>query len=168
MAKISRIMESTLEHMPENARLWIYQADRPFTVDEEQKIKNLAETFVGQWAAHGQKLKAAVSIEHHQFIILAVDESFNQASGCSIDASVGLIQQIQDQFQINLLDRTKVAFLMDGKVMLVPIGSLKEAVKTGKIGAHTTVFNNLLNNAGELKTNWLLPAKDTWLSRYFS
>lgn len=161
-------MEITLETMPESARLWIYQADRPLTPDEEQRIKGLTEVFISQWAAHGQKLKAAYSIEHHQFLILAVDESFNAASGCSIDASVDLIRKIQDQFNVNLLDRTKIAFFIDGKVTLLPMGSLKEAIGSGKIGQDTQIFNNLIDNTGDWRSNWMIPAGKSWLNRYFA
>lgn len=153
--------------MPENARLWVYQADRPFTFQEEEAIRELTQHFVGQWAAHGQPLRAASSIEHHQFIILAVDESMHTASGCSIDASVGLIREIQDRFQVNLLDRTKIAFLIDGKVTLVPMTQLKDAINTGQIDAQTKVFNNAIDKASEWKAHWLQPAGETWMKRYF-
>lgn len=161
-------MTLTLDNMPDHARLWIYQADRPFSEAEESQISDITESFIGEWAAHGQKLKAAFTIEHHQFIVISVDESFNLASGCSIDASVNLIRKIQDQFNLNLLDRNKVAFWIDNEVVLHPLHELQDAIATGKIGTQTEVFNNLVQNAADWKKNWLVPAEKTWLSRYFS
>lgn len=160
-------MTSTINKMPDHARLWIYQADRKFTPEEEEKITRLTSDFVEQWAAHGQKLKAAFAITHHQFIVISVDESFNLASGCSIDASVNLIRKIQEAFDLNLLDRSKVAFLIDGEVMLKSLPQLKEVIAQGEINENTQVFNNLVQNAGEWKENWIMPAKSTWISRYF-
>lgn len=160
-------MEVTLDTIPDTARLWIYQADRPFTPEEEEKINELTGAFVSQWAAHGQPLKATFEIKYHQFIILAVDEGYHQASGCSIDASVGLIRQIENQLKVNLLDRTKIAFLDGERVVLIPMKDLKEAVGAGKIGPETKIFNNMIDRASDWKTKWLEPAKHSWMSRYF-
>ena len=160
-------MNLTLESMPDHARLWIYQSNRPFSSDEERRISELTHVFIDQWAAHGQKLKAAFSIQYHQFIVLSVDESFNLASGCSIDASVNLIQKIEAQFGLSLLDRTKIAFWIEESVALKPLSGLKAAIQAGEIEAQTTVFNNVVQNAGEWKKNWMLPASKSWLSRYF-
>lgn len=161
-------MTLTIDTMPDCARLWIYQGDRPFTTKEESEISALTRDFIDQWTAHGQKLKAAYSVEHHQFIVISVNELFNLASGCSIDSSVNLIRKIQEQFNINLLDRTKVAFWIDDQVKLQPLSRLKGAIAAGEIGEHTAVFNNLVQSVGDWKENWLVPARQTWLSRYFS
>lgn len=161
-------MTSTIDKMPDHARLWIYQADRSFTPQEEEQIVKMTDEFVGQWAAHGAKLKAGYAIMHHRFIVISVDESFNLASGCSIDASVNLIRKIQDRFGLNLLDRSKVAYLEEGQVKLEHVSRLREAIAKGKINEQTEVFNNLVQNAGEWKTNWIMPAKGTWINRYFS
>jgi hypothetical protein len=85
-------MLSTVETMPDNARLWVYQANRPFTSEEKQFVAYNAERFVAQWAAHGQDLNASFLIEYDQFLILMVDERQAEASGCSIDSSVGIDQ----------------------------------------------------------------------------
>lgn len=154
--------------MPDHARIWIYQADRPLTPQEQSLIARLFEDFTGQWAAHGQKLQAAFSIERDQFLVLAVDESHHQASGCSIDASVEVVRQIERQTGLSLLDRSKVAFLKHEEVKIKPFNQIKQAVEQGEITPETVVFNNAVQNALEWKTGWALPAGNTWLGRYFS
>lgn len=154
--------------MPDSARLWIYQADRPFTSEEEQEITTGLQSFINQWAAHGQKLMAAFTIKHHQFIILSVDESVAQASGCSIDASVHVIRQVEAQFGINLLDRSKVAFLINEEVVLKPFSTLKQEINAGVITQTTLVFNNVIERTGDWRKQWMLPAEKTWINRYFS
>ena len=161
-------MTESIDQMPDTARVWIYQSDRPFTTQEEQEIATAIQRFISQWAAHGQKLMAAFTIQHHQFIVLSVDESVAQASGCSIDASVELIRQIESHFKLNLLDRTKVAFLIDGEVTLQPFSKLKDEIIAGVIDEKTKVFNNLIEKTGDWKTNWVVPAGETWINRYFS
>lgn len=157
-----------IDEMPDHARIWVYQADRPFSEEERVLIDRSFEAFTGQWAAHGNKLMATYGIQHNQFIVLAVDESYNQASGCSIDASVQVIRQIEQHTGLSLLDRTKVAFLEEGKVKIKPFNQLKAAVEAGEIRRETTVFNNTVQNASEWRTQWAVPAQASWLSRYFS
>ncbi|REE00529.1 hypothetical protein [Marinoscillum furvescens] len=160
-------METAIHEMPDHARVWVYQANQRFTADQKALINEQLSAFTGQWAAHGQQLVATFSIVHDQFIVLAVDESMHQASGCSIDASVNVIRQIEQQTGLSLLDRTQVAFLADGEVKTYAFNQLKQAVLSGEVKPDTQVFDNTLTNAGEWKTRWVQPAGDTWVSRYF-
>ena len=40
-------------------------------------------------------------------------------------------------------------------------------IKKNIINHETLVFNNIVNNFGEFKSKWKIPAKDSWLNRYF-
>lgn len=159
---------TAIREMPDHARIWVYQSDRTFAPREKVFIEEQLAAFTGQWAAHGKQLLAAYSIERNQFIVLAVDESHHQASGCSIDSSVAVIRHIEQQTGVRLLDRSQVAFLDDDLVKVRPFNQLKAAVQNGEIREDTPVFNNAIQNAGEWKRQWVQPAAATWLSRYFS
>ena len=43
----------------------------------------------------------------------------------------------------------------------------KDLIKKNVINHETLVFNNIVNNFGEFKSKWKIPAKDSWLNRYF-
>ena len=159
---------NTITQMPDNARLWVYQANRSFSESEKIVISNHLSSFVGQWAAHGDQLSATFTIEYDQFIVIAVDESVHQASGCSIDASVGVIRNIEQQFSVSLLDRSQVAFLIEGKIEILPFNKVKEAIVSGAIIANTITFNNAVKSAEEWRNNWAIPACTSWLKKYFS
>jgi hypothetical protein len=45
------------------------------------------QAFLENWAAHGTSLVSLIS-KYNRFIILAVDQDVQSATGCSIDASV--------------------------------------------------------------------------------
>ena len=45
--------------LPQTARIWIYQCNRSFTLDEIQEISNKLQTFLEGWTSHGVDLKAA-------------------------------------------------------------------------------------------------------------
>lgn len=160
------------EEMPGHARIWIYQADRPLSHAEEEYALQLCQTFMSRWAAHGKDLKSSVNIYHHQFLVIAVDESHNQASGCSIDASVALVRELEQKFStsrqsLSFFDRTKVAFVYQDQVFLESLSRLKERIAEGNIQPETLTFNNLVGSKEQFEKEWVVPAKSSWLARYF-
>lgn len=155
------------EKMPDQARLWVYQADRRLTDTESEQLRKAADAFLSQWAAHGQELVSSFDVQYNQFLIIAVDESVHGASGCSIDASVGLVREAEKLMGVSFLDRSKVAILDDLKVILKPFTSLREEVKNGQITPQTKIFNNSVSSLGDWRKHWLQPAGESWLSRYF-
>lgn len=160
-------MLTDFDTLPSTTRVWIYQAARPLTEDEENSIFSAVKTFLVSWTAHSHELKAAARIAHRHFLVLAVDESHNAASGCSIDKSVHFVQSLESRFSVSFFDRTKQAFLVEGSVRLIDLKDLKNAVEGGKITSETLAFNNLADTIGTLQTQWLRPASQTWLKRYF-
>jgi hypothetical protein len=156
------------QSLPDTARVWIYQASRKFSEAEKSTIFHTLQTFTNQWQAHGHPLKSSFVLMHDQFIVLAADESFNEASGCSIDSSVNVIRQLDKQLALDLFDRTNVAFHADGKVVLVKLNELSKALAEGKWSGNSLVFNNAITKKAELATHWLSLAGNTWLKRYLT
>jgi len=151
-----------------SARVWIYQSGRKFTEIEKDTISQTLSSFTQQWAAHGSPLKTSFTILYDQFIVLAADESFNEASGCSIDSSVHVIKEIDDQFSLDLFDRTKVTFLKKNNVMVLRLNDLSKGLSENMWQQDTLTFNNLITTKGELGTRWIVPAGETWLKRYLT
>lgn len=160
-------MKLGLETLPDSARIWIYQSNRALNQQESMQLEVLASQFVSGWNAHGQKLSAGFDFLHDHFLVLAVDESVHAASGCSIDTSVALVRQLNHSFGVDFLDRTHVAVLINDKVTVLPLGGIKQAVTNGQLNKDTLVFNNLCPTLGDYRKNWLAPASETWLKRYF-
>ena len=98
------------ENLPEESKIWIYQSSRKFSDDEVSEIdKDLIE-FITNWSAHGISLEASFQIKHNRFIIIAVNQEVQQATGCSIDKSVEFIQSLEQKYSVDLLDKMNVAF----------------------------------------------------------
>ena len=103
-------MFTQYKNLPSNSRVWIYQADRVFTSEDLEFIALKAEDFINQWTRHGDDLKGSFTIKYNQFLILAVDESFNNVSGCSIDSSVRFIQALEKELQLDLMNKMNITF----------------------------------------------------------
>ncbi|MBK6265283.1 hypothetical protein JKA74_09545 [Marivirga sp. S37H4] len=152
----------------EKARVWIYQADRKFSEKECEIIEQEGRNFSEEWTAHNQALKASITVKHSQFIIISVDESQTMASGCSIDKSVHFIQFLEKKLSVNLLDKSKVALLIDEQIDLTPIGNIKDKIAQGHINENSLVFNNLVGDIDSFNNEWVVPAKNSWMNRFFN
>ena len=92
------------EEMSPNSRVWIYQADRQLSNQEVSLIEDSSKQFLSEWAAHGNALKSSFSVFHDKFLVISVDENYNSASGCSIDASVGLVRKLESELKLRNSD----------------------------------------------------------------
>lgn len=154
------------ERISPKAKVWIYQASKPFTASEAAKIDETCITFVEEWSAHGNMLIADYQMFFNQFICLFVDETGFSASGCSIDSSVHFIKSLEKEHNVSLLNRTDVAFIdKEGEVKIIDMHGLKDAFNAGDISKETLVFNNLIRTREEMDNNWLLPISESWQSR---
>jgi hypothetical protein len=155
------------EELPESARVWIYQSDKILESGEVDYISEQAMVFCKQWSAHNIPLRSAYKIIHNKFLVLAVDEQFNQASGCSIDSSINFIKTLESKLRINFFDRTEVAFLIDDTIYTTNLHSIKNKIIDGEIGPKTFTFNLQAQNIAEFQNNWLIPTENSWMKRYF-
>ncbi len=157
-----------LNNLDDTSRIWIYQSDRKFRNPETLLIRNETIKFLEEWNAHGTELKAGFSIQKNHFLIIGVDESFAKASGCSIDSSVGLMRKLNGYMDIDFLNRELVSTQnTDDEIVQYTLKEIPEKVNSGEITPDTLVFNNLIQTVGELRDNWLIPARDSWMKRYF-
>ncbi len=154
------------EQLPPHSRIWIYQADRSFSLEEERVIFDVLKDFCSQWLAHGNPLQTSFKIQYHRFIILSVDESSAGASGCSIDGSVRVLKELGNQLNIDFFDRTKIAFLVDGQIQSYPLGQLNFLFESNKLIASSPTFNNLVATKGEWEKSWQTTVERSWLIKY--
>lgn len=160
-------MYVAFDDLPAEARVWIYQASRPLRSDEIMSLLPRLARFAEDWTSHGRALQASAEILHQQFLVIGLDEGVAGASGCSIDASVRFVTQLEQLLGVELLDKSRLAFMINGTVQLMKRTALKDAVADGTVTPDTFYFDNTLPTKGELATRWPRPASQTWLTRYF-
>ena len=152
--------------LPEESRIWIYQANRSFSENELEEIKSKLNTFINNWAAHGSDLQASYTIRYKRFIILAVNQETQAATGCSIDASVNFIQQLEKDYKVDLMDKMNVSYKQGEFVAYKSLVDFKKMAQQKAVSKNTIVFNNLVINITEFNENWEVPASESWHSRF--
>ncbi|CAI8247894.1 MAG: Uncharacterised protein [Polaribacter sp. SA4-10] len=154
------------KNLPNKSRIWIYQSDREFTEKEIEFISEKAEDFINQWTRHGDDLKGSFTIKYNQFLVLAVDESFNNVSGCSIDSSVRFVQQLQTELQLDLMDKMNISFKDNDTINVVKLPDFQRFAKAQKITSTTIVFNNMIDTKEDFENKWEVAASKSWHKRF--
>ena len=158
----------TFDQLPADARLWIFPASRPLSGDEQRRVLAEADAFIDQWMAHGVPLSAAREIRHNQFILIAVNERAAGVSGCSIDALVRKMGELQHVLGLELIENGPVLYRSGGHIARVPRDEFAKLASTGQVNLDTLVFDNTLARVSDLREGrWEVRAADTWHARAF-
>ena len=152
--------------LPGETRVWIYQSDKPFSETMAAELRTVVNQFAQNWVSHNRQLRALGDVLHNRFILLAVDESQADASGCSIDKSVHFLKQIEQQLGVDLFDRMNFAWMENGEVKTAPSAAFSSLYQSGEINGETLVFDNLVKTKAELEENWLKPLNQSWHRRF--
>ena len=159
-------MLTAFDALPDSSKIWIYQASRSLTQQEIAEIRQEFDAFIEEWTTHGSDLQAGYEIRYNRFIILALDQTETSASGCSIDASVHFIQQLEKKYDVALLDKMNVSYKQGEFIAYKPLNEFKKMAKQKAVSKNTIVFNNLVTNKGEFLEHWEVPASESWHSRF--
>ncbi len=153
------------ENFSDDSRVWIYQSNRWFSDEEAVVLRANLKKFATNWVSHNRQLKAFGDVFHNRFIVLMVDESQADASGCSIDASVAFLRQMEVQFQTDLFDRMQFTLRLGGENVNLSKEDFADWYASGKIDDQTLVFDTLVNNKKDFEEAWLKPLGKSWLKR---
>lgn len=152
---------------PDESRVWIYQAERPFVDEDIPGINADIENFCTQWTSHNHELKAIGGVMHDLFVVLVVDETNSSASGCSIDKSVAFVKSLEQKYNRKLLERNNVAWLdQDEQLQITPLACLKAVVESGRVKMDTRVFDNLVTTRKDYISRWTVPLGESWMKRF--
>jgi hypothetical protein len=156
------------QKLPEDSRIWIYQANRKLSDDEVEVIAEKAKSFLANWTAHGTNLEAGFEVKYNRFIVIGLNQANASASGCSIDASVNFIQSLEKELDVDLMDKMNVTFYSGKYIAHKSLSDFKKMAKNKSVSPNTIVFNNLVNTKAEYLEHWEVPAKDSWHSRFLA
>lgn len=155
-----------IEQMPETSRLWVYQANRNLSEQEVGSIATILTEFTADWNTHGMELRGAYDVVYNRFVVIVIDDNFERASGCSIDKSVRLIKQLEQQFNISFFDRMQVCYLEANEIKDFKAHQVKDKLAKGEITVDTLVFNNTVSSKGEWISGWKQKLSDSWVAKF--
>ena len=146
--------------MPNTSRVWVYPSERKFNLQEINQITFKIEDFCNTWTTHDKPVVSSFKVEEW-FILLFVDETEYDISGCSIDKSILLIQSLGAEYNIDFFNRLNILFVENNMTKLLPLLKFKDVVSLDYI-----VYNTLIKDKSDFLENWKVPVTTTWLNKF--
>jgi len=153
-------------NLSNNSKIWIFQSTRNFNSEEINEIEQVLDIFMKEWNAHGAKLTAAYALPYDRFIVLAVDENVEPASGCSIDSMTRIIKALEEKHQFGLLNRMLVSYKLHDEITTISLPEFKQKLRNNEISEEATVFHNGLTSLNEFDLHWELPLRESWAKSF--
>ena len=155
------------QSMSADSRVWIFQAERALSQQEEDYLRTSLKTFTSQWTSHNRALKANADVFYGCIMIIALDEDASSgASGCSIDKLTHQIQSLSRELNLDLMNRTTFYFFKEEKLYGINMHNLSEAIKNGSIDEDALVLDSMIKTTGQIRNELFKPLKDSWHSRF--
>lgn len=145
----------------DQTKLWFFLAEKPFSDQQTESIRQASMYFTQEWAAHGKALRAALHVVQNQALVLMADESVQQATGCSIDKAMHFIRDWEQKLGTRLTNRMLLPLLTkEGLRIIFPDDLEKTGIFESKL------WNVYVDRAGEYRRNATIPLAQSWAARY--
>src|SRR5256885_1768545 len=150
------------EELPDVARVWIFASDRPLRGDDARTLLDTVDQFLSQWKAHGAPLRSAREWRDDRFLLIGVDPTIEQASGCSIDGLFRGLQGLERSLATRLVAGGRVFYRdANGEPQLAARSELASLAARGILNGDTPVFDTSITNAGAYRERFEQSARDT-------
>ena len=151
------------EELPDSARIWVYGADRDLNADEESKLLDAVDEFLGRWAAHGVPLHNARRWDDRRFLTIGVDKTKEGASGCSIDGLYRALKALEPSLGAHIVTSGLVYYRgSDGVIQSVTRDEFTDLAAKGAINGDTEVFDLSVTSLNEWRSRFRSRAADSW------
>ena len=151
--------------LEKNSRVWVFQSIDFIDDRLVKEIKEKISSFLSKWKSHQKDFKSSFEIRYNTFIIIAADEG-NLVSGCSIDSLINFIKDLENSYELQLLDKLHVKYIENGKIITQHLNQFKIYCQSLGKKDKLIVFNNLVKDINELENNWQVNIKDSWHNRF--
>lgn len=153
------------EQLPDSARVWIFASGRPLHGGDAAVLLQEVDRFLDQWAAHDAPLRSAREWRDDRFLVIGVDPTHEQASGCSIDGLFHGLQALERALATELVTGGRV-FYRDkkGTAQLARRGDVPTLAGAGALHGETPVFDTTITSARAYRAAFERPARETWVA----
>ena len=157
------------ESLPDASRIWIFGSDKAVTGEAAQRLLGEVDRFLENWRAHGAPLRSGRLWKDNRFLVVGVDQSDANASGCSIDGLFRSLQALEREIGARLVGGGRVYYRdHSGVAQSADRSELDGLVASGAVGPNTVVFDTSLTDLGEWRAKFEQPARKTWVAQLLS
>lgn len=159
-------MLTNYDDLPEDSKVWIYPSSRKFYPTEIEGLEEKIKSFIGSWSQDGVVIQASYLLKYNR--IITVFTSSEQAiSTTAINELVAFIIKLQQEYEVELLDKMNVCFKQGEHVQYKDLKSFKTLIKGKAVNKNTIVFDNLVTTKSEFEEFWEIPVTESWYKNLF-
>lgn len=151
--------------LSEEAKVWIYPSSRKFYPQEIEGLKEKLQIFIDEWKADNADFKASFQFLYNRFIVFLAEDN-SELTNADIDAQVAFILQLQQEYDVELLDKMNVCFKQGEYTQYKELKDFKKLIKNKAVTGKTIIFDNLIQSKFELENYWEVPITDSWYNRF--
>jgi hypothetical protein len=156
------------DSLPDSARIWTFGVQRDLTPQEEERLLRAVDEFLDGWTTHGTPLRGGRSWYYGRLLVVGVDEAAAPPSGCSIDALVHALQELEVSLDTRIVDNSMVWYRQGDEVRCDSRGGFRRRAESGEVSPDTTVFDTTVIRLGEFRAgHWEASAGERWHRRAF-
>ena len=153
--------------LDKKSRIWVFQSKDQLDESTYNLIKKKISVFLENWKSHQKSFESSFIIKYKTFVVIAADET-NLVSGCSIDSLINFVKSIEDEFEINLLDKLDVKYKIGDDINTANLNEFKKICGNIDINDELIVFNNLVKNIDDFEKNWEVDIRKSWHKRFLT
>tara|TARA_B110000977_G_scaffold41328_1_gene55628 strand:- start:5330 stop:5803 length:474 start_codon:yes stop_codon:yes gene_type:complete len=154
------------DNLHPQAKIWLYLSPIKIDNDIQNNISSLFKDFVDNWKSHGLSVNGQLSFIKDNLLIVGADYFPNGMCGRAVDAQVRFVNNINEQFNLDLLNRTNIAFLKEDSIIVHNYSNLDALVMNGSVNENTIYCNTLSDkNSDEI---YLPFGESPFASSFFS
>ena len=153
--------------LDKKSRIWVFQSKDQLDESTYNLIKKKISVFLENWKSHQKSFESSFIIKYKTFVVIAADET-NLVSGCSIDSLINFVKSIEDEFEINLLDKLDVKYKIGDDINTANLNEFKKICKNIDINDKLIVFNNLVKNIDDFEKKWEVDIRKGWHKRFLT
>lgn len=159
------MFEQLTEQFAHTSRVWVYGFDKELNEKAIQEVKTRLNNFLASWQHHGKSVKGGFSIAQNRFVIITTGHS---VSGCSIDSSVAVFKQINNDLGLNALNPNLIFYENERGVQAVERSAFQQLINDKKVDQETTVYNLMVETVQDIEEGrFRLPLKNSWHLKAF-
>lgn len=155
--------------LPDEARCWVYVADRPLTDAQQADLLDRLQAFFGEWTSHGRRVRGEATFLDDRILLLAADVPDGDLSGCGIDKSVHAIEAAAQQNSFTWISPLQVAWRdADGHLQHGSRSAFRKLAKQDVVDGATPVLDLSVDTLGAIRDGrFEQPAHRSWHGRVF-
>ena len=129
------------QNLHPQSKIWLYIS--PVSIDSVTKknISSLFKDFVDDWKSHGQTVNGQLKFIKDNLLVVGADYFPDGMCGRAVDAQVRFINQINEGFNLDLLNRINIAFVEQDSIVVHNFNNLDALIKKDSVNKSTIYCN---------------------------